>query len=113
MICGRIRGLISSMNIDDWRKKIDEIDLEMVRLMNQRSRCAIEIGKIKEKRNIDVYDPKREQQVLQNVQGVAKGPMSREAMKRLFERIIDESRRAEREHRQKHSPRRSTRKSTK
>ena len=89
------------MSFDDWRKKIDEIDLELVRLMNQRGRCAIEIGKIKEKRNIDIYDPQREQQVIQNVQGASKGPMSREAMKRLFERIIDESRRAEREHRQK------------
>lgn len=83
--------------IDGWRKKIDEIDLKLVELLNERSRCAIEIGKIKEKLNIEIYDPEREKEVIQNVQETTQGPLRTEAMKRLFERIIDESRRAERE----------------
>lgn len=94
--------------IDGWRKKIDEIDLKLVELLNERSRCAIEIGKIKEKLNIEIYDPEREKEVIQNVQETTQGPLRTEAMKRLFERIIDESRRAEREMRKntrKKSPR--------
>lgn len=83
--------------IDDWRKKIDEIDLKLVELLNRRSGFAIEIGKVKEMLEIEVYDPKREKQVVRNVQRAANGPLTKQAVKRLFERIIDESRRAERE----------------
>ncbi len=82
--------------IAKWRQKIDEIDLELVKLLNQRSQCAIEIGKLKHKLDIEIYDPRREEEVIGRVWKEASGPLSKEAVKRLFERIIDESRRAER-----------------
>jgi len=84
-------------NIDDWRKKIDEIDLELLELLNRRSQLAIEIGRIKEILEIEVYDPQREQEVVRSVQQASKGPLTKQALKRLFERIVDESRGAERE----------------
>ncbi len=84
-------------DIDHWRKKIDEINLKLLELLNERSQCAIEIGKIKQGLNVEVYDPKREQQIIQHVQALTQGPLTKEAIRRLFERIIDESRRAERE----------------
>ena len=84
-------------DIDHWRKKIDEINLKLVELLNERGRCAIEIGKIKQRLDVEIYDPEREQQVIEHVQSLTQGPLSREAIRRLFERIIDESRRAERE----------------
>ncbi len=84
-------------DIDHWRKKIDEINLKLLELLNQRSRCAIEIGKIKQRQNLEVYDPKREQQIIEQVQALTRGSLTKEAIRRLFERIIDESRRAERE----------------
>ncbi len=83
-------------DIAKWRKKIDELDLELVKLLNERSQCAIEIGKLKHKLNIEIYDPRREEEVIGRVWKEADGPLSKEAVKRLFERIIDESRRAER-----------------
>ena len=86
-------------DIAKCRKKIDEIDLELVKLLNQRSQCAIEIGKLKHELNIEIYDPRREEEVISRVWKEANGPLSKEAVKRLFERIIDESRRAERESR--------------
>ncbi len=86
-------------DIAKWRQKIDAIDLELVKLLNQRSQCAIEIGKLKHKLNIEIYDPRREEEVIGRVWQEANGPLSKEAVKRLFERIIDESRRAERESR--------------
>jgi chorismate mutase len=82
--------------IEKWRKKIDEIDLEMVKLLNERSQCAIEIGKLKHELKMEIYDPRREEEVISRVWKEANGPLSKEAVKRLFERIIDESRRAER-----------------
>lgn len=86
-------------DIAKWRKKIDELDLALVKLLNQRSQCAIEIGKLKHKLDIEIYDPRREEEVIGRVWKEANGPLSKEAVKRLFERIIDESRRAERQSR--------------
>ena len=91
-------------DIPKWRKKIDELDLELVKLLNQRSQCAIEIGKLKHKLDIEIYDPRREEEVIGRVWKEANGPLSKEAVKRLFERIIDESRRAERESRGPEGP---------
>ncbi len=91
-------------DIAKWRKKIDELDLELVKLLNRRSQCAIEIGKLKHTLNIEIYDPRREEEVLDRVWKEANGPLSKEAVKRLFERIIDESRRAERESRGPEDP---------
>ncbi len=93
-------------DIPKWRKKIDELDLELVKLLNQRSQCAIEIGKLKHKLDIEIYDPRREEEVIGRVWKEANGPLSKEAVKRLFERIIDESRRAERESRGPEDPER-------
>ena len=84
-------------DIEKWRRKIDEIDLKLVKLLNQRGECAIEIGKLKDKLKIEIYDPRREEDVIGNVRKEAHGPLTKEAVKRLFERIINESRRAERE----------------
>lgn len=86
-------------DIDRWRSNIDRIDLQLVELLNRRSKCAIEIGKIKNKLKLGVYDPEREEEVIRLVQEATAGPLSKSAIKRLFERIIDESRRAEREYR--------------
>jgi len=86
-------------DLDHWRSEIDRIDLQLVELLDRRSRCAIEIVKLKQEMNLGVYDPEREEQVIRLVQEATRGPLSKAAIKRLFERIIDESRRVEREHR--------------
>jgi chorismate mutase len=82
--------------MDDWRRRIDEIDLELVRLFNERSQCAIEIGHLKRRLGLEIYAPEREAQVIANVTQANRGPLDNEAMRRLFERVIDESRRIER-----------------
>ncbi|MBL8148316.1 MAG: chorismate mutase [Blastocatellia bacterium] len=84
------------MDIDDWRVIIDELDVQIVDLLNRRSQCAIEIGRIKQRLGLAVYSPSREAEVLSNVTSHNKGPLDNEAIRRLFERIIDESRRVER-----------------
>jgi len=84
------------MDIADWRKRIDEIDARLAELLCERSRCVIEIGKIKRRQNLTVYDPDREKEILSRVTKNNRGPLENEALKRLFERILDESRRVER-----------------
>jgi len=89
------------MTIEDWRRKIDEIDRKLVELFNERSKCAIEIGKIKHAENLNVYDPEREQEVLRGIIEANHGPLDNESLQRLFERIINECRRIEKVERDK------------
>jgi chorismate mutase len=94
--------------IEEWRDKIDDLDRKLVDLLNERAQYADEIGKIKERLGLDAYSPSREEDVLRNVLGHNKGPLTGSALRRLFERIIDESRKLEREamiERKKKSPR--------
>ena len=83
--------------LDDLRKDIDRVDEVLVRLLNERARCACEIGQLKKELGVEIYQPEREKEVLQHVRAVAtEGPLGPEAIGRLFERIIDEARRLER-----------------
>jgi chorismate mutase len=84
------------MNISDWRRRMDEIDKKLVELLNERSQCALEIGRIKQETGMPIYQPARENEVLSNAAHNNKGPLTDAAIRRLFERIIDEARSAER-----------------
>lgn len=79
------------------RDAIDRVDAVLVKLLNQRARYAIEIGEIKGHLAMPIYAPEREKAVLAHVESVSEGPLDPAAIRRLFERIIDESRRVERE----------------
>ena len=82
--------------LDELRRRIDEIDQQLVELLNARARCALEIGQEKKGAGMEVYQPTRETEVLEHVQSINPGPLDDGAVKRLFERIIDEARRLER-----------------
>ena len=84
------------MKIADWRRKMDEIDKQLVELLNERCKCALEIGHLKLESKIPLYQPAREREVLDNAETNNRGPLSHDAIRRLFERIIDEARSAER-----------------
>ena len=84
------------MNLSDWRRRIDDLDQKLVELLNERSRCALEIGKLKQRQNLPLYQPEREKEVLENAERNNRGPLTDAAIRRLFERIIDEARAAER-----------------
>lgn len=82
-------------DIAGWRVRIDEIDKELLKLLNERATCAIEIGKIKKKDGIDIYDPDRERSILERLRSLNPGPLSGDAVQGLFERLIRESRQLE------------------
>ena len=82
--------------LDDLRKRIDLLDESLVRLLNARAACALEIGRVKRAMGVPIYQPEREAEVLKNVQEANTGPLEEDAIKRLFERIIDEARHLER-----------------
>lgn len=82
--------------LERLRDAIDRVDEVIVKLLNQRARYAIEIGQVKKDVALPIYSPEREKEVLANVEGWSEGPLEPATMRRLFERIIDESRRVER-----------------
>jgi chorismate mutase len=83
-------------DLNGWRKRIDEIDQQLVKLLNERSQCAVEIGHVKKKLNQPAWQPDREAEILRNVVKSNPGPLDDAAIRRLFERIIDEARSLER-----------------
>lgn len=83
------------MDIEHWRKQIDEIDRELLRLLNMRARLAIQVGLLKKGANLPFCDPERERYVLGRLRELNDGPLDNEAVGRLFRRIIRESRRVE------------------
>jgi len=85
-------------SIEELRKKIDELDLKIVRLLNERASQAVKIGEIKLELGMEAYSPEREAEVLKNVLSQNMGPLKDPQLRRVYERIIDESRTAERIH---------------
>jgi chorismate mutase len=75
-----------------FRKTIDALDLRLLELLNERTRVVEQIGRAKESAGLAIYEPKREEDVFRNVTEHNQGPLSSDAVKSIFERIIDEMR---------------------
>jgi len=82
-------------DIAKWRGHIDEIDEQLVELLNKRASCAIEIGKIKQEENMEIYNPEREENIMRHVIHLNRGPLDDKALRRIFRQIIEESKRCE------------------
>jgi chorismate mutase-like protein len=78
--------------LEEYRRRIDELDLRILDLLNERTRVVEAIGEVKRQLGLPIYEPKREDQVYANVTGHNHGPLPPDAVKRVFERIIDEMR---------------------
>lgn len=83
------------MELSDWRKRIDALNLQLLELLNERARCAREIAAIKKKKMLPVLDGERERQVIEAVLGRNTGPLPGESVQRIFECIMAEHRRLE------------------
>lgn len=84
------------MDIDAIRREIDRLDDELLRIFNARAGLALKIGEIKKEKGLPVYDPQREKRIFERMKTANPGPLEDGAIVRLFERVIDESRRLER-----------------
>ncbi len=83
--------------LGEYRVAIDDIDRRLVALLNQRTEIVECIGRVKREAQLPVYEPRREDQVYANIAEANSGPISHEAVRRIFERIIDEMRGIQRE----------------
>ena len=79
------------------RVQIDELDRRLVDLLNERTSVVEEIGRLKKEAELAIYEPSREVQVFENITAHNRGPLSGDGLKRIFERIIDEMRRVQKD----------------
>jgi chorismate mutase len=85
------------MDIADWRKKIDEIDQQLVEILNRRAAAAQEIGRLKRRSELPIYEPDRERIVLAQVQESNRGPLHHRHLIQIYERIMDVMRNIQKE----------------
>jgi len=76
----------------ECRRAIDDIDARIVALLNERTRAVEVIGQIKQEFSMPVYEPRREDEVYRNIAANNHGPLPPDAVKRIFERVVDEMR---------------------
>jgi len=77
------------MDIAEWRLKIDELDRQLVRLINERAHCADEIGKLKRNSSLPIYEPDRERIIFENIQRENRGPLTEVQLRQIYERLVD------------------------
>ena len=80
---------MKTMDIAEWRLKIDELDRQLVRLINERARCADEIGKLKRNSSLPIYEPDRERIIFANIQRENRGPLTEVQLRQIYERLVD------------------------
>jgi chorismate mutase len=79
------------------REEIDALDRRIVALLNERTAIVEKIGQAKKEAEMAVYEPKREDAVYANIASSNQGPLTNDALQRIFERIIDEMRKVQKE----------------
>jgi chorismate mutase len=77
------------MDIADWRRKIDELDRQIVTLISERARAAQAIGRLKRATDLPIYEPNREMVIFENVRKTNPGPLPDMELTHIYERIID------------------------
>ena len=77
------------MTLEELRMRIDELDLQLVELLNERARAAQMVGYLKAATSLPVYEPNREKIVYANVRAANQGPLPDIELMHIYERIID------------------------
>ena len=92
-----IEGGGNKMDISDWRKRIDEIDEQLVGLVNERAKAAQQIGRLKQEQRLPIHEPQREKEVYEKMRRLNRGPLPDRDLLVVFERIIDAMRKLQRD----------------
>ena len=74
--------------VNELRERVDEVDRELVRALNERARIVQEIVALKVETGAPVYDPRREEEILRRVVDLNEGPIYDASMRDIFELIL-------------------------
>lgn len=81
------------MNLEEWRRQIDAIDDQVLKLLNKRAQLVLQIGQEKRTQQLPIYAPAREAHIIERMLASNPGPLDEQAVRCIFESILDESRR--------------------
>jgi len=76
------------MRIDDLRKRIDEIDSQILKLLNRRAELVIDVGRLKAEQNMEFHVPQREEEIYARLTGENTGPFPPQAVRPVFREVI-------------------------
>jgi chorismate mutase len=93
-----MRPVTNKADLDELRQAIDAVDLQILKLLHERVRLVMAVGEYKRERDMPVYDPERERALLERLCRSAEPPLDADTIRRIFERLVDESRRIEQHH---------------
>jgi len=79
------------MSLEELRKKIDELDHQLVKLLNERARVVVEIGKLKSKTDKPVYSPDREKEVFARIAEANEGPLPDRCLVAIWRELMSGS----------------------
>lgn len=89
---------VTALDLEALRRDIDAVDRQILQSLHARVRLVMKVGEYKRERDLPVYDPVRERDLLDRLSKFAEPPLDADTIRRVFERIIDESRRIEQHH---------------
>jgi chorismate mutase len=93
-----MRPVTAPLSLEALRRDIDAVDQEILKLLHKRVRLVMQVGEYKRERGIPVYDPERERELFERLSRAAEPPLDGDTVRRVFERLVDESRRIEQHH---------------
>jgi chorismate mutase len=93
-----MQPVTAPLDLETLRREIDAVDQQILQLLHARVRLVMQVGEYKRERGIPVYDPARERALLERLSKAAEPPLDGDTIRRVFERLVDESRRIEQHH---------------
>ncbi|GFP32381.1 chorismate mutase / prephenate dehydratase [Candidatus Hakubella thermalkaliphila] len=79
------------------RREIDSLDSQIISVLNQRAEKVVILKKLKEKIGLPAYDPRREEEILENLKRLKSGPLHSKHLKEIYQKILEIMRALERE----------------
>ena len=80
------------MNIKALRRKIDELDRTLVKLLNRRAQYSLGIGRLKQRDGLPLFIRKREQEIARNIRDANRGPLPDHTLEHVFEQLLQHTR---------------------
>ena len=84
------------MTLQQLRQQIDRLDRQLLRLLNQRARLGVAVGRLKKRNGLKLFDPVREREILARLAAINSGPLSSAAIRAIYRQILQQTRRTER-----------------
>lgn len=82
------------MSVQAQRRKIDALDRKLVKLLSERARCSLAVGRIKLNDGLPLFHRQREQEIARNVAHANRGPLSDFAIQHLWQEVLQQTRAA-------------------